>query len=149
VCSGYRQARLCCAKIDVLPHKNKASEESPECVFVESNIVNFMTFLCAEIYKLCKLTLTAVNRRLSDSSSRTHRPIRSPFPVASAASDLLVYHIWFHLRKTFHILNKMFFKDVCFDSLRRNLKRTIGTIAENEAIAFQNIYILKGDQLYL
>jgi len=43
----------------------------------------------------------------------------------------------------------MFFKDVCFDSLRRNLKRTIGTIAENEAIAFQNIYILKGDQLYL
>jgi len=93
VCSGYRQARLCCAKIDVLPHKNKASEESPECVFVESNIVNFMTFLCAEIYKLCKLTLTAVNRRLSDSSSRTHRPIRSPFPVASAAGDLLVYHI--------------------------------------------------------
>lgn len=72
-----------CAKIDVFAHKNKASKESgmpgpgsrqqAECVFVESNIVNFMTFLCAEIYKLCKLTLTAVNRRLQPSERERER----------------------------------------------------------------------------
>lgn len=103
--------RLDCAvrKIDVLPHKNKASEEeSPECVFVESNIVNFMTFLCAEIYKLCKLTLTAVNRRLSDTPlwhsqahSRTpglpafHPPLPLALPLPQL--ELLIFEMWKNL----------------------------------------------------
>lgn len=53
-------------KIKIRHQKNRGSSPAEvECVFVESNIVNFMTFLCVEIYKLCKLTLTAVKRGLA------------------------------------------------------------------------------------
>lgn len=71
-------------KIKIRHQKNRVSStlqfscSEVECVFVESNIVNFMTFLCVEIYKLCKLTLTAVKRGLAKRGpvSRTEEPYR-------------------------------------------------------------------------
>lgn len=85
-------------KIKIRHQKNRVSStlqfscSEVECVFVESNIVNFMTFLCVEIYKLCKLTLTAVKRGLAKRGpvSRTEEPYRETRQDEALASDTCV-----------------------------------------------------------